>query len=101
MREKVTDETDARVVLGGRMTGFSGLMPGIVEEVLLATRKRQPLYVAGGFGGAAHVVALAFDGVSAPALTRESQERLSPDYAPTLSFYENRRSQSRPGNYRT
>ena len=94
MRQKITEETDARVVLGGKVAGFSGLIPGIVEEVLLATRKRQPLYIAGGFGGAAHIVALALQGEKPIALMRESQEHLSPDYAATLSFYEKRRSES-------
>jgi hypothetical protein len=94
MRQKVTEETDARVVLGGKVTGFSGLMPGIVEEVLLATRKKQPLYIAAGFGGAAHIVALALQGEKPDMLSRKYQERQSADYAATLSFYEKRRSES-------
>jgi hypothetical protein len=94
MRQRVTEETDARVVLGGKVTGFSGLMPGIVEEVLLATRKKEPLYIAAGFGGAAHIVALALQGEKPNVLSREYQQRQSPDYAETLSFYEKRRSES-------
>ena len=69
-------------------------MPGFVEEVLLAIRKKQPLYIAGGFGGAAHTVALALQGEKPKMLSREYQERQSPDYAATLSFYEKRRHES-------
>ena len=32
-------------------------MPGVVEETLLAVRAGQPVYVAGGFGGAAGDIA--------------------------------------------
>lgn len=94
MRQRITEDTDARVVLGGRMVDFSGLMPGIVEEVLLAIRRRQPVYVAGGFGGAAHVVAGALQGQRPFQLTRERQQHMSSDYSATLSFYEQRRSQA-------
>lgn len=47
----------ARVLVGGQLEGYKGAMPGVVEEALLAVRSRQPLYVAGGFGGAALAVA--------------------------------------------
>jgi SLOG cluster2/TIR domain len=93
MRQKITEETDARVVLGGKVAGFSGLMPGIVEEVLLAIRRSQPVYVAGGFGGAAHVVAAALQGQRPPRLSNRYQQSISSEYSATLSFFERRRSQ--------
>ena len=52
LRKYMTNNTDARIVLGGKRAGFEGAMPGIVEEVLLSLKHRQPLYFAGGFGGA-------------------------------------------------
>ena len=52
LRAYMTDNTDARIVIGGKRTGFEGSMPGIVEEALLSIERRQPLYLAGGFGGA-------------------------------------------------
>lgn len=57
LRHHITARVDARVLVGGRMTGFQGAMPGVVEEALLSVSSRQPLYVAGGFGGAAAAVA--------------------------------------------
>jgi len=58
MREAMTADTDARVVIGGRIAEpFVGLWPGVVEEAYLTVRAGQPLYVAGGLGGAAALVA--------------------------------------------
>lgn len=49
----------ARVVLGGKTKGFSGLLPGIFEEALVAMEKQTPLYIIGAFGGAAHLLSTA------------------------------------------
>jgi hypothetical protein len=52
LRNYMTDNTDARIVIGGKRAGFEGAMPGIVEEVLLSLERRQPIFFSGGFGGA-------------------------------------------------
>lgn len=52
-RLHMTATCDARLVVGGQRTGFQGHMPGVVEETILAIRSDQPVFVAGGFGGAA------------------------------------------------
>src|SRR5437762_14359 len=57
MRRHVTALTDARVLVGGRLSGYAGTMPGLVEEAILSLQHRQPVYVAGGFGGAAAAIA--------------------------------------------
>jgi hypothetical protein len=49
----------ARVILGGKVDGFSGFLPGIFEEALVTLERQVPLYVLGGFGGAAEVLAKA------------------------------------------
>lgn len=56
MRTHVTAETDARVLVGGKLRDFQGAMPGIVEEALCSVAAGQPLYVSAGFGGAAAAV---------------------------------------------
>jgi SLOG cluster2/TIR domain len=56
MRERITKRSQARLVVAGRLAGFSGLLPGVVEEAWLSIMQRKPLYVAGGFGGAARAV---------------------------------------------
>jgi len=51
MRIRTTDESMARIVLGGRTQGFMGDMPGIAEEVLISLDAQKPVYLLGGFGG--------------------------------------------------
>lgn len=47
----------ARVLLGGKIDGYSGWLPGIFEEALVTLEHSAPLYLLGGFGGAAEVLA--------------------------------------------
>jgi hypothetical protein len=51
MRRYAVRHTQGRVLLGGKVTGFQGELPGLVEEALLTVEERKPLYIAGGFGG--------------------------------------------------
>ncbi len=53
MRRVLTDNSNARIVLGGRVSGFMGRMPGIAEEALSSIEASQPLFILGGFGGCA------------------------------------------------
>lgn len=57
LREHMTEQTDARVVIGGKRANYEGRMPGVVEETILSIRANMPIFVAGGFGGAAGDVA--------------------------------------------
>lgn len=57
MRDSMTKISHARVVLGGRLEGFKGRMPGVAEEALIALRAGQPLFLLGGFGGCARDIA--------------------------------------------
>jgi hypothetical protein len=50
-------ETQARIVLGGAVVQYKGLMPGIAEETLISLQAQQPLYLMGGFGGCARDIA--------------------------------------------
>ena len=56
MRQQMTRETHARLVIGGKLFGFSGLYPGVVEEAWLSLVTRRPLYLVGFLGGAARAV---------------------------------------------
>jgi len=57
MRKAMTAGTNARLVLGGKVEGFKGALPGIAEETLLALQRGQPVYILGGFGGCARDIA--------------------------------------------
>lgn len=64
MRRVMENHVNARVVLYGSTTplgydakGYRGRYPGVAEEAWRSLEAGHPLYVAGGFGGAAGVVA--------------------------------------------
>ncbi len=57
MRTVMRRETRARIVLGGRVEGYRGAMPGIAEEVCLSLAIGQPVFLIGGFGGCARDIA--------------------------------------------
>ncbi len=66
MRRLMALKTQARVVLGGQdvpkntepeRLGYGGRYPGVVEEAWRTLEAGRPLYVVGGFGGAAGLVA--------------------------------------------
>lgn len=51
MRNEMEDNCNARIFIGGRITGFKGKCPGILEELLIALGKNHPIYLVGAFGG--------------------------------------------------
>jgi SLOG-like protein len=58
-RQIIAANVDGQVVLGGKRAGFRGRMPGVIEETILTMRARKPVFMAGGFGGAAGDMAVA------------------------------------------
>ncbi|WP_315583974.1 hypothetical protein [Actinomyces viscosus] len=65
IRKELPHYCDARLVIGGKTVpasidprnGYLGDYPGIIEEALYTVRNKQPLFIAGGFGGAAALLA--------------------------------------------
>lgn len=57
MRRVVCEDTSAHLLLGGRVSGYRGRMPGIAEEALFSLRSRKAVYLLGGFGGCARDIA--------------------------------------------
>ena len=51
MRTYMGNVTQGRVLIGGKRHGFQGVLPGLMEEALIAFEKGWPVYLAGGFGG--------------------------------------------------
>jgi hypothetical protein len=51
LRRFMATQTNGRVLIGGKRTGFQGHLPGVLEEVIMSVEVNQPLYLAGGFGG--------------------------------------------------
>ena len=57
MRIVMRGDIQARIVLGGRVEGYMGAMPGIAEEACLSLEADQPVFLLGGFGGCARDIA--------------------------------------------
>ncbi len=57
MRQVMCEETDARILLGGRVEDYKGCMPGAAEEALLSLQTNQPVFLIGGFGGCTRDIA--------------------------------------------
>lgn len=63
MRKQMEENVQARIIAGGKSYGFSGHMAGIVEEFKYAIQFGHPIYLIGGFGGAAKIMADILTGV--------------------------------------
>jgi hypothetical protein len=64
MREVMEDAVTARITIGGRVTGYGGSKPGVLQEALLALEKNHSVFTLGGFGGASRDAAIALGLVS-------------------------------------
>ena len=51
MRKAMIGGCDFRISAGGRLTGYKGWMPGVLEEIALAVEMAKPIFLIGGFGG--------------------------------------------------
>jgi hypothetical protein len=51
MREESIEGSDIRICAGGKLIGYLGKMPGVLEEILISIEKRKPIYLLGAFGG--------------------------------------------------
>lgn len=73
MRQAMTRDAAARVLLGGRLSGQAGRWPGLTEEAYLARKAGQPQYLAGGLGGATARLTAARTGEWPAELTTDHQ----------------------------
>ena len=51
MRKAMIAGCDFRICAGGRLTGYKGWMPGVLEEIVVAIEMGKPIFLIGGFGG--------------------------------------------------
>jgi hypothetical protein len=52
MRQTIAQSSNGRILIGGQVMNYMGIIPGLVEEALNSIRSNQPLYLCGAFGGA-------------------------------------------------
>jgi len=72
---KPLPEAQALVALGGKVGGFFGTVPGVLEEIVLSCRARKPVFLCAGFGGAT-ALAAALLGLPSPVSRDEAWARL-------------------------
>ena len=80
MREEITALSQARLVVGGVLNKFSGLVPGVVEEAWWSLKQKHPVYIAGGFGGSAKAVCDLLLGVERREFSESWAEQTIPHY---------------------
>ena len=51
MREKIIKDSDYIIVAGGKLEGFKGKIPGVLEEVCLGIEEKKPIYIIGYYEG--------------------------------------------------
>jgi hypothetical protein len=51
MRKEIIKNTQARVLIGGQVSNYMGIMPGLLEEFITSIRAKQPVFLCGAFGG--------------------------------------------------
>ncbi len=73
MRNIMAQNSHARIVVGGKQSKFLGYMPGIVEEAYYSLKANKPVYIIGGFGGAAKSLSKVICGELPTELTNEFQ----------------------------
>lgn len=74
MREESIDSSTVRVCAGGKLSGYKGKMPGVLEEIVLAVKSHKPTFLLGAFGGVVGAVcSVLLENDIPPALTEEWQ----------------------------
>lgn len=51
MREKSIELSHARICAGGKLAGYHGKMPGVLEELIISIENNKPIFLLGAFGG--------------------------------------------------
>lgn len=70
-REKINEELDVRIAVGGKIEQHSGRMLGVIEEAIVALRQKKPVFVIGSYGGAAELLSDCLEGKNCNLLNDE------------------------------
>jgi hypothetical protein len=84
MRKRMARETIARLVMGGKLNGYKGKYPGVIEETIYSIQEQATVVIDGRLGGAArHIVRILLGKQSLPEyLMRDDADTLkSASYA--------------------
>lgn len=89
MRQMMIGKSDIQIFAGGKFSGYSGRMPGILEEFYFAVSQRKPIFLLGGFGGVTSSIcdAIATKTISEK-LTQDWQQQNQNEYTDLLAIYD-------------
>lgn len=87
MRERITELSNARLLIGGKLEGYAGVVPGVVEEAWISLRQKQPLFVIGGLGGAARAISDQMLGIERAEFSAIWEAKHVPDYLACIDLY--------------
>jgi hypothetical protein len=73
MREKITKEMDIKIAVGGKISGFTGFYPGVLEEIYLALKAKKKVILIESFGGIVDKIIDFINGKEVEELTFEYQ----------------------------
>lgn len=62
MRSEMISASKGRILVGGKLNHYLGILPGVIEEAKITLEQDKPLYLVGGYGGGASQVANALIG---------------------------------------
>lgn len=96
MREQMESNVHARILLGGRISGFKGKYPGIIEEFIISKNHNHPIFLLGGFGGASKVIVDIIEGEDGSNLKKQTQKDCS--YKELIEYY-NSQDRTNPIDY--
>lgn len=91
MRENMIKDCDVRICAGGKISGYKGRFPGVLEEIIIAIELKRPIFLLGGFGGVTKKVCEIIKNHNVPEeLTLEWQMEHNDGYKEILDIYRDR-----------
>ena len=73
LREKMTEDCNAKIIVGGKLSNYLGYIPGVLEEAIYQIESKKPLYIVGGFGGVANEISKLILGEKSSFLSNDFQ----------------------------
>lgn len=80
LRNESNKDVLARIAIGGKIVGYHGRYPGILEEVYCALKSKIPVFLIGAFGGATKLIIKCLKGAKPEELTEVYQKQNNSGY---------------------
>lgn len=88
MRKKMFEQNEAQIFIAGKVTGYRGMISGVLEEAYWALKYQRPIYIVGAFGGiSAELIQLLTKGESKAIEIDSDQNSKSSDWQEAYNTY--------------